>query len=209
MLKCSLALIPSRPSSGKLLFKWSPTHYKTLKIFVIILVLLMESEAGTFMFSSLLKTNSLQVVTTGWLNTTEPLQAYYFAFYIIHNSGLHECIHNSSGIETAEVIIGLTCTHKHNGLTCDVGHRNCSTNLKQNKKKTLAMKIILNFSTTLNSAIKCTIWDIYIYFKGKKSPTLSSIVSNLVSTMPSMSLGWSDMEWSASAWLNLTCINTF
>lgn len=39
------------------------------------------------------------------------------------------------------------------------------------------------------------------------SHTLSSMVSNLVRTMPSISLGLSVLEWSARAWLNFTYKN--
>lgn len=41
-------------------------------------------------------------------------------------------------------------------------------------------------------------------FKHSCSHTLSSMVSNLVRTMPSISLGLSVLEWSARAWLNFT-----
>ena len=42
----------------------------------------------------------------------------------------------------------------------------------------------------------------------KVSYTLSSIVSNLVSIMPSISLGLVMLEWSARAWLNLVSWST-
>lgn len=47
-----------------------------------------------------------------------------------------------------------------------------------------------------------------MYVMEMAAPTLSSIVSNLVSTMPSIRCGFGELEWSAKAWLNLTSWST-
>lgn len=43
---------------------------------------------------------------------------------------LHEGVHHCLGIQLTQVSVGLPGTHKHNGLTCDVGHWDGGSNLQ-------------------------------------------------------------------------------
>lgn len=43
---------------------------------------------------------------------------------------LHQGADHSAGIEAAQVVVGLTCAHKHNGLAGDVSHGDGCTDLR-------------------------------------------------------------------------------
>lgn len=45
-------------------------------------------------------------------------------------SGLHQGTDDSAGVEAAQVVVGLTRAHKHNGLPCDVSHGDGSAHLQ-------------------------------------------------------------------------------
>lgn len=103
---------------------------------------------------------------------------------------LHQGADHRAGVKVAQVVVSLPCTHKHNRLTCDVRHRDGSTDLRGRQER----------SGRINQQIP------FMGVEGKKNRegTLSSIVSNFVRTIPSIRRGLSDMEWSARAWLNFT-----
>lgn len=43
--------------------------------------------------------------------------------------GLHECCDHSLGVKATQITVGLSSTNKNDGLACDVGHGDRSTNL--------------------------------------------------------------------------------
>lgn len=49
------------------------------------------------------------------------------------NLSLHQGADHSTGVEAAQVIVGLPRAHKHNRLACDVSHGDGSTNLYRRK----------------------------------------------------------------------------
>ena len=44
---------------------------------------------------------------------------------------LHQGADHSAGVEAAQVVVGLPCAHKHDGLARDVGHGNGSADLER------------------------------------------------------------------------------
>lgn len=49
------------------------------------------------------------------------------------NLCLHQGADHGTGVEAAQVIVGLPRAHKHNRLACDVSHGDGSTNLYRRK----------------------------------------------------------------------------
>lgn len=48
---------------------------------------------------------------------------------------LHQGADYRAGVKVAQVVVGLPCTHKHDRLTCDVRHRDGSTDLRGGQER--------------------------------------------------------------------------
>lgn len=59
-----------------------------------------------------------------------PLWGWLICSRTCSHLSLHQGADYRAGVKVAQVVVGLPCTHKHNRLTCDVGHRDGSTDLR-------------------------------------------------------------------------------
>lgn len=121
--------------------------------------------------------------------------------------GLHERCDHGLGVKASQITVGLSGTNENNGLARDVGHGDGGTHLpgtSSTVKLSHVWKpdfyIWVQWLKRMKKVQECPVFDSFSHHKEAGCShlssllTLSSMVSNLVRTIPSMSRGVWAME---------------